>query len=1241
MPTQTVPVAKSAVMAKGLGGATPTTFSGWNGKDNHLQVGATSSIKWRALIRFALWELPNNITSINSAKVRLTCSTNGSHSSNNGTTIQIKIGRMYADWAELSVNPGEGLAQSGLTYHWDNRYNKFTSAKTSGNRTMKADGVLLDGGTGGDIDITDIVNEWEFGGKANYGIILINATSETNNTKAALFYSDETGTAGYRPELIVDYETNNAPTGVEYVSPVDGVTLNTLTPTFNLDLVDPDGDEITSWRILTIDSNDYTQWDSGKQPVTANNTPEGSWSLAAVGGNSISVPYGTGGGAAPLISGETYTWWARLWDEGDVSVDGPTSASPYTFTLNAPPNAPSVTVTPTPLSAVPTATPTYSITHNDPDPADTLMDGYNLTVQEESSEGAGDWTTTWAPGAVDLSGSPSAYANVTSTTLDWGVSYRVYAQTQDSSGSWGPTNTPVTFVTQKASVPINLEPSGGTITSATPTLTGARATTADTITSYEIEVYDDTLTTAFWTPTAFTDSNGSTFNKLYAGTTLVAGDSYKWRARITSSVGGTSEWSSWQDFTILADTSVPTITSPVGDNSYTLTPSIAFNRAANFNWFDVEIYPSTTTAATVEADTPYDSDYDNSITSATSHSFTYAGTALDWDTDYKIRVRVSPNGGVDDSDWTGLVSFRTDSIEGPPTLDSVASDTDNPAWITDSTPTFAITRNTTAADTIDKMQYRIWNAAGSTLIYDSTMTDVTNSTSASLTYAGSLLVPGTTYKWDARYQNTVGPTSPWATQKSFRLNGPPTAPEGLFPPSGYVFLDTETKTFRADFDDPDEGTFGDNPVDWEIEIWNDDTDSQHGSTQSVTSGLTSGENETTWSGTAFVNGTNYSWRTRFQDSKSEWGAWSSSTAFRVSSAPNGTITSPTDGGTVTSVTPTINWTISASQTQERFKIQIDETDSAGNFQNTVTTLNVVNEATSTDSYVIPAGYLQDAKYYDITLTIWTTDNLADPSPSTINLDVNLDAPDPVESIDSLANQDRSFIEITWDLDGTWTLKTGHTFVGWRIRRQRKDFTAWETLDTLPSQASKRYLDHYAAHNVNYRYAVYAVTKKSGAGLELVGGDSATSGNIIEAQLASDDWHFIPDSRSASNNSILVVESESHSRPIQQEVFETLGSNRKVIMRGFVLGHEGELTTLWFNEETVAPEDTQLLLTDTYRGKRLVDYLTRNPGPHIIKSPFGDVWDAQFATPQYEWLPTGHLSVTLEWIETGTTSENEY
>lgn len=1225
MASITLTANKSAVMGKNFSSG----WNGWNGFENHLQVGATNTYRWRSVVKFPVWELPNNITVINSATLRLTFySTETPHAVMDGTNqANLKIGRMYADWGRGSIDPGEGNLTANEDWNFDNRSTKFATVKYSGLTDQTATGNTMD------IDITEIVNEWHFEGKANYGLIFINSTSESDDAYSFLFYSAETGTAGNRPEIIVDYSVNTAPSAVTNTSPADSSTVNTLTPNFYGEMTDSDGDDITAFRVRVTDSVSGTEmWDSTKVPIGTGS------SVAA--GNTITVPYGTIPSntnieVLPLVAGDTYNWVMTLWDEGDASV----ASSTYSFTTNALPNAPSVTVTPTPISSVPDSTPNYSIVHNDPDPSDTLMDGYTVVVEEESIPGAHDWTLTWTTGDVDISGSPQSSVNVTSTTLDWGTSYRVYARTQDSNGAWGPYSAPQEFATQITRQPINLTPSGGeTVGGTTPTLAGERGDAADTISKFSIRVYSEDLQTAFLAETEYTTgTNGTTFSKVYSGTALVAGDTYKWSAKVFSTIGGYSLWSDWQTFTLEADTSVPTITSPVGDNDYSLTPTITFNRSAAFDMYDVEIYPETATSGNLG--TPHDTDYSNSQTSATSASYTYGGTALEWATGYKIRARVSPNGGTDWSSWSGLTWFKTESIDGPPVLVSVEGDTGSPAWINTPSPYFEIQRYSGDANSIDQMQYRIWNASGATMLYDSGMTNVTNSSTAQLEYTAGLLVPGTSYKWDAKYQNDQGPISPWSTKADFRLNGPPTAPTGLFPPSGYVYLSTETKIFKAEFDDPDEGTFGDSPAEWQIMIWNDDTDLQHGSTQSVTVGLSSGQNETTWSGTALATGVNYSWSSRFQDSLGEWGAWSAFQGFRVSTPPNGTITTPSDDSVVSTVTPNISWSITGDQS--RYRIKIERTDAVGNFLSTVTTLDYDNTTDTSDSVTLPAGYLLNGNYYDITLTIWNTDNLVDPSPSTVNVEVDLDAPDPVTSIDSYADFTLSSITVYWDLDASWTLSTGHTFVGWRIKRRRKDFTSWETIDDVTAQATKSYTDYYAGHNVNYQYAVYAVTRKSGAGLELVSGDDPLGGNIIEAQLASSDWHFIGEDRSPTHNSILVIEEESHNRPIQQEVFETLGSDRKVIMRGFVLGHEGTISTLWFNTEVIAPEDEQLVMVDTYRGKRIVDYLTRNPGPHIVKSPFGDVWDSQFATPEYRWLPTGHLSVSLQWIETGTTSESDF
>jgi hypothetical protein len=210
-------------------------------------------------------------------------------------------------------------------------------------------------------------------------------------------------------------------------------------------------------------------------------------------------------------------------------------------------------------------------------------------------------------------------------------------------------------------------------------------------------------------------------------------------------------------------------------------------------------------------------------------------------------------------------------------------------------------------------------------------------------------------------------------------------------------------------------------------------------------------------------------------------------------------------------------------------------------------------------------------------------------------------------------------------------------VSYRIQRLLTGYEAWETVAEITTQTTTVWRDYYAGNSVNYTYAVRAVTTKVGVGIELESGDDPLGGSKQDSQLSSTDWSFVGEDRSLDHVINLVVTDENHTRPIQQESFETIGSDRKVIMRGFVLGHEGTLTTFWQNTLIPFPTDEQLTINETLQGRRIVDYLTHNAGPHIIKSPFGDVWDAQFETPEYSWLPVGHLEVTLKWVETGNTS----
>jgi hypothetical protein len=1204
---------------------TTDSESFWNGHDFHLQVGADGLFRVRPVVYFSIsLSLLNSIYALNSATLRMTFADDPDHDVQSSAPSSIKVARMTQDWGEGSPDPGEGNFTTQAAWEWDTRFNSWSPTEAEiVSVTQTAEGNTVD------FDIAGIVNSW-IDGSTNYGVILMNESSETNTAKSVLFFSSDQSNDSRRPKLLLDYTTNTAPDEPINVSPTANAVVNTLTPTLTFTRDDPDtGDYISMWGI-SVYTDDYvsgsptaaqTMWNVGFVPTTGQPT-------------TISRQYGNPSGSAkPLVSGNFYKWRATYLDRGGLESPQIAVGSLYRFKVNTPPNTPNLVV-PAPSTAIADNTPTFSLSHSDPDPADSVMHGYRVVVDKETTLGAGNWFAVWDSGDVDTSGSPTSSVQVTSGTLDWGGSFRVRARTKDSNGAWSSFSANKPFQTVKTSTPVNLAPSGSETTSATPTFTGERGSTSNTIVSYSIRVFSDDLATTMLAETNYTSgiTSGATFSRLYAGAALSAGQSYQWQAKVESTIGGFSDWSTLQRFTVV-DATTPTVVSPVGENAYTLTPTVTVDRVATFNRVQFEVYPSTSTTASLGTAHYQSGTISSSIGAGglgTRYSATYAGTALTWDTVFKIRARVSSDGGSNWSSWSGLSSFRT-AAAATPTLTSVNGVSGSPAWVVETEPldpNFLITRG--GSDTIDFAQVRLWDQNGTVLIWDSGLVNVTNATTAEVEYSGSAtLSRDLYYAWDARYQSTTGPTGPYSTKSLFKMNSLPAPPTLLFPPPGHVFSDSDTKTFEAYFSDADVGPFGDSPTEWEIEIQEDDETPFD--TEVIASNLVNGLNTITWPGITLAVG-GYRWRTRFKDEATEWGLYSGWQSFVVSTPPNGTISTPTNGSNLSSVTPTVSWTYTGT-TQQKFTIDIDETNSSGTLLRSITQLGPV--FSDDDSFVIPAGYLRDTKYYDITLTVWNEDGLIDPSPSTVNVRVLLDAPNPIVGLFPTTYEQLSLVTLEWDVT---TLKLGHSFVAYRVYRRLRNDLDFTFVADVPDINTNTYDDWYVGNSIFYEYSLRAVTTKSGVGVEMESPDDSSGGNLAAVLLDDDNWVLVGADREPDHVYPLLVEGENHNRPIQQEEFETLGSDRKVIMRGFVLGHEGSIETVWQNRDAALPSDVQVTYNETVIGRRLVDYITFNPGPHILKSPFGDVWDVQFMTPEYKWLPVGHLSVVLNWVETGTTSQ---
>jgi hypothetical protein len=233
MPSRTFPSTKSSLYA-----VTGSTELG-GGQDPHLPVGGSwSGYTFRGAVQFSLdWSSVKRITS---AVLHIKVSTQVHVGFSSAPDIYVR--RCTSSWtpnsASSGVDGGSGWSTSGSVYPGPS----YTTTGQASKRIPTSEATWVD------IDITAIVRAWaptsvEGGGAAsNYGVILIGVASGDITE----FSSYETSSSSNRPSVVVQYETDAAPTAT-----ATGPTGTTTSKRPNLTGTgsDPDGDAITSYQV--------------------------------------------------------------------------------------------------------------------------------------------------------------------------------------------------------------------------------------------------------------------------------------------------------------------------------------------------------------------------------------------------------------------------------------------------------------------------------------------------------------------------------------------------------------------------------------------------------------------------------------------------------------------------------------------------------------------------------------------------------------------------------------------------------------------------------------------------------------------------------------------------------------------------------------------------------------------------------------------------------------------------------
>lgn len=323
------------------------------------------------------------------------------------------------------------------------------------------------------------------------------------------------------------------------------------------------------------------------------------------------------------------------------------------------------------------------------------------------------------------------------------------------------------------STPTGLAPTG-TINTLTPTFTttfaDADTTYGDSLKQMFLEVrVGSTTGTVVWNPTVDAQSSA-----VYAGTALVAGNTYYWRAQHSDQFGATSSWTAWQSFTVNGGGFVATPSSPSGKLE-TQTPSPfqatwTHNNSLSTNAVEVQILQGgTVVRGPVQVA--------KTVAAGGTISVTWAETgftALPWGTAYTVQIRARDTGSLWSSWASG--SIRTNAapsipsnlappppaaVTGYPLLVCQSSDPDTAIDGTDNPATGGLTVSARIKDnsgTTLQTRAMTWNGALSRFEYQTIAADLAS-------YA--------TYRWDARaYDGTL--YSDYSPEVTFAYGAGPT-----------------------------------------------------------------------------------------------------------------------------------------------------------------------------------------------------------------------------------------------------------------------------------------------------------------------------------------------------------------------------------------------------------------------------------------------------------------------------------
>lgn len=458
----------------------------------------------------------------------------------------------------------------------------------------------------------------------------------------------------------------------------------------------------------------------------------------------------------------------------------------------------------------------------------------------------------------------------------------------------------------------------------------------------------------------------------------------------------------------------------------------------------------------------------------------------------------------------------------------------------------------------------------------------------------------------SRFVDIYAVTGSWSNYNSFTVAHVPTAT--VVTPNGgnsYQYTGTSVQLDWS-FSDP---YADDAQTAYQIELWKASnkvgTVIDTGKVTSANTIATVGTFDATWKNVELR------WRVKVWDVNDVASAWSTETAFYLRDLPVVAITSPTEGGTVSTPQPTITWTYSGTGTQAAYRVLITNLSAGG--------ATVVDSGTLSGanlSWQIPSPLIQLSTNYRV--TVYLTDSVGLVGSEFNAFTGSYTAPTtPTVVIDSSSFNDLSRIDLDWSsstVDGANE--------GWRVYRRILGEANWRLVyDGSTAPSVKSYSDYLAESNQEIQYAVVQVNDDGFGGLA----ESAYSPKDVDLTgLGGTYWLIVPDQPSL-NFALYHVTADDFGDEQEMAITNVVGRGRRVEY-GTRFGQAGSLSAeLRDNDEMDA------------RQQRLWVEAIRDSGEDVyLRSPFGDIWRVAMPSATFSRVPglglRAHTTLSLEYSE---------